>query len=155
MNMRKIKLGVKHRIFILIGALIGVVCFAGCAKSAYPQTTVTINDYQLVVDEAITDEQQTRGLAVKKQLAEDQGMLFMYDHEQPLAFWMKDMRFPIDIIWLDGQKRVVHIEQNLAPCLPNRDCPSYLPTENAQYVLETVAGFTQKHHVVIGQTVVW
>ena len=60
------------------------------------------------------------------------------------------MKFPIDIIWLDNDGKVVHIEQNLKPCVSVFICISYSPNTDSQYVLETVAGFTQRHNVSIG-----
>jgi uncharacterized membrane protein (UPF0127 family) len=65
---------------------------------------------------------------------------------------MKGMKFPIDIIWLDKDKKVVHIEPSLAPCTPFY-CPTYTPSQPAMYVLETVSGFAAKHHVTEGTLV--
>jgi uncharacterized membrane protein (UPF0127 family) len=55
------------------------------------------------------------------------------------------MKFPIDIIWLDDDGEVIHIEHSLQPC--GEECPTYGPDGNALYVLETVAGFAQEHNV--------
>jgi uncharacterized membrane protein (UPF0127 family) len=60
------------------------------------------------------------------------------------------MKFPIDIIWLDSDDKVVHIEHNLQPCVSVLICTSYTPNTDSQYVLETVAGFTQRYNVSIG-----
>lgn len=57
-----------------------------------------VNNYPLHVIEAPTSEQKSQGLAIKKNSSENQGMLFIYNHEQLLSFWMKNMKFPIDII---------------------------------------------------------
>ena len=83
-------------------------------------------------------------------MKEDEGMLFVYDRPSRQAFWMKDMKFPIDIIWLDVRGSVVHIEDGLKPCIPSLTCPTYSPDKEAQYVLETVAGFSKKHQLTIG-----
>jgi uncharacterized protein len=78
-------------------------------------------------------------------------MLFVFQKPAQYHFWMKDMKFPIDIIWLDDRGTVIHIEGRLQPCLPEFICPSYAPaSSNALYVLETVAGFSQKHNVKVG-----
>ena len=58
-----------------------------------------------------------KGLAVKDQLKENEAMFFVFDKPEKHSFWMKDMNFPIDIIWLDSTDKVVHIEQNLQPCV--------------------------------------
>ena len=78
-----------------------------------------------------------------------EAMLFPFETEGRHSFWMQGMKFPIDIIWLDSAKTVVHIEPQLEPCTP-LDCPSYQPDQNAMYVLETVAGFSEKWGVTEG-----
>jgi uncharacterized membrane protein (UPF0127 family) len=80
-------------------------------------------------------------------------MIFPYKEPKVLAFWMKDMKFPIDILWLDSGKRVVHIEKNLQPCNPFLPCPSFSPDTKAQYVLETVVGLSDRKGIKIGTQV--
>ena len=123
----------------------------------YLQVRVSVNNFNLTVDLAITDDQKAEGLAVKDYLNENEGMLFVYEQPSRQTFWMKDMKFPIDIIWLDANGTVVHIENTLQPCVSvlNSDvsilnCPLYTPHNGSQYVLETIAGFSQKHNVKIG-----
>jgi uncharacterized protein len=60
------------------------------------------------------------------------------------------MKFPIDIIWINSNKTVVHIEHNLQPCGYSLFCPTYKPGQDSLYVLETVGGFAEKHDVVQG-----
>jgi uncharacterized protein len=117
------------------------------------KVNVIINNFNLTAEVAITPEEQSKGLSIKENLQENEGMIFPYKAPKALAFWMKDMKFPIDILWLDGNKRVVHIEKNLQPCHPFLPCPSYSPDTKAQYVLETVAGFSDRKDVKIGTQV--
>jgi uncharacterized protein len=114
---------------------------------------IVVNGFEVLADVAITDEDQIKGLSIKDQMNENEGMLFVYDEPSQQSFWMKDMKFPIDIIWLNGTGSVIHIEENLRPCVSSLECPTFSPSENAQYVLETVAGFVQKHHLKIGTDV--
>jgi uncharacterized membrane protein (UPF0127 family) len=93
---------------------------------------------------AVTDEQRQQGLMFREKISEDQGMLFLFEEEAIHAFWMKNMKFPIDILWLDGQKKIVHIESSVPPCTAD-PCPSYIPQAPASYVLELKAGAAQKH----------
>lgn len=86
-------------------------------------------------------------------MKENEGMLFVYDGPSRQGFWMKDMKFPIDIIWLNGTGSIVHIEENLTPCISSLICPSYSPDKEAQYVLETVTGFSRRHQLEIGTDV--
>jgi uncharacterized membrane protein (UPF0127 family) len=88
---------------------------------------------------ALTDQERMQGLMFRTGLSEDQGMLFVFAEERIYPFWMKNMKFAIDIIWLDSQKRIVHIERSVPPC-KKEPCPSYSPDLSALYVLELRAG---------------
>ena len=92
---------------------------------------------------AVTDLERMQGLMFRESIAEDQGMLFIFKKEDIHSFWMKNMKFAIDIIWLDREKRIVHIEHRVPPCR-NEPCPSYAPDLPAQYVLELKAGMAEK-----------
>ncbi len=79
-------------------------------------------------------------------MGKGKGMLFLYTHRGQQAFWMKGMRFPIDIIWLDN-RRIVHIEHDVPP--PPRgtsdaDLPVYRPARPANAVLEIAAGIARE-----------
>ena len=121
----------------------------------YLQARVIVNSFELTADLAITDDQKAEGLAVKDHLKENEGMLFVSEQPSRQSFWMKDMKFPIDIIWLDSNGTVVHIEHNLQPCIMTFAfiCPSYIPDNDSHYVLETVAGFSKKHGIKVGTNV--
>ena len=123
------------------------------ATNGYRQVNVEVNGLILVADVAATDEQKTKGLAVKNSLAENEAMLFVFDNEAQHTFWMKNMKFPIDIIWIGSDKRVVHIEHNLQPCSSELLCPTYKPVADSLYVLETVAGFAERHGITKGTPV--
>jgi uncharacterized protein len=100
-----------------------------------------------------TQELMGKGLAVKNELKENESMLFVFDKPERHSFWMKDMKFAIDIIWLHSDGKIVHIEENLEPCPLVIICPSYTPNADSQYVLETVAGFTQRHNISLGTNI--
>lgn len=88
---------------------------------------------------AVTPEERAQGLMFRKKIEFDQGMLFIFDREDFYSFWMKNMFIPLDLIWLDREKRIVHIERCLPPC-EEEPCPSYPPKVPALYVLELKAG---------------
>ena len=123
------------------------------ADNKYLKAKVTVKGFELNADVPITSELMAKGLAVKNQLKENEAMLFIFEDSAKHSFWMKDMKFPIDIIWLDSDGKVVHIEQNLQPCVPVLICTSYSPDIDSQYVLETVAGFTQRYNVNVGTNI--
>jgi uncharacterized membrane protein (UPF0127 family) len=116
----------------------------------YNHTVVSIAGVNLITDIADTQDKKTKGLDVRDNMAEGQAMLFPFDIDYPHPFWMYGMKFPLDIIWLDNQKIVVHIEHSLQPCPNQFDCPTYKPGQNARYVLETVAGFSDRHGIKEG-----
>ena len=90
---------------------------------------------------ADTTEKRAKGLMYRDSLAKDRGMLFTFAEPQLWTFWMKNTRIPLDIIWMDGKKRIVHIEHNVPTCPRTDDgCPQYQPNDNALYVLELAAG---------------
>ena len=122
-------------------------------KDTYQQVYVTLNDQILIADISATDEQKRTGLTVKDTLAENEAMLFVFQNEAEHIFWMKDMKFPIDIIWIDSDKSVVDIEHNLPPCNAGLLCTTYMPDGASLYVLETVGGFAQKYGIVKGTPV--
>src|SRR5215204_475679 len=126
---------------------------ASSTDSKYLKAKVTVKGFELNADIPITSELKSKGLAVKNQLKENEAMLFVFEDSAKHPFWMKDMKFPIDIIWLDSNGKVVHIEQNLQPCVSVFVCPGYAPNADSQYVLETVAGFTQRHNISVGTNI--
>ena len=117
------------------------------SNNGYRQVNVTVNGVELVANVAVTNDQRSKGLSVKDTLGENEGMLFVFKEEREHSFWMKNMKFPIDIIWLDDYQEVVHVEHSLEPCIPDEFCPTHKPDRNSLYVLETVAGFAQKYNV--------
>lgn len=116
----------------------------------YLKAKVTVEGFVLNADIPVSNELMAKGLAVKNQLKENEAMLFVFDDPAEHSFWMKDMKFPIDIIWLNSDGKVVHIEKNLQPCVSVLICTSYSPNIDSQYVLETASNFTQRHNISVG-----
>lgn len=99
------------------------------------------------VERAVTGEQRMHGLSARGGLAKDTGMLFVFTNDDTYGFWMKDMRFPIDIIWLDASYTIVDMEERVEPAT----YPTvFYPSAPARYVLEVPAGFVQEHGLSIG-----
>ena len=100
----------------------------------------------IIAETAITDQERMRGLMYRDGINEDQGMLFVFREEGYHSFWMRNMRFAIDILWLDRQKRIVHIERRVPPC-KKEPCASYSSKLPAMYVLELKAGSADKRNL--------
>ncbi len=79
-----------------------------------------------------------RGLMFRENLDADQGMIFLFENSAPHSFWMKNTLLDLDIIWINENWEIVDI-QTVPPCR-TENCPSYIPAQNAQYVLEIGAG---------------
>ncbi|MCX6720480.1 MAG: DUF192 domain-containing protein [Candidatus Staskawiczbacteria bacterium] len=111
------------------------------------------------VELAKTGSERDRGLMYRKELDKDKGMLFIFDKEGIYPFWMKDTLIPLDMIWIDANKKAVFISQNVQPCLPaswagkTLICPSVIPTATAKYVLEINAGLCQQMGLKVGDLV--
>ncbi len=74
-------------------------------------SSVKIKDLIIHVDLAITPDQQAKGLSIKNTLNDNEGMLFLFNVPGEYSFWMKDMKFPLDIIWINSNHEIVHIEK--------------------------------------------
>ena len=98
---------------------------------------------------ASTPDEQQLGLGGRTSLPADEGMLFIFQTPGNYGFWMKDMLFPIDIIWLDDHFAITHIAANVAP---DTYPESFYPGEGSRYVLETNAGYSQKNNLSVGET---
>lgn len=100
---------------------------------------------------ADSDFETQRGLMDRKSMSDDESMLFLFEKEDRYAFWMKNMQFALDIIWIDGNRRIVDTAKNVPPC--KETCESIFPALTARYVLEVNAGWVEKHKIKIGDEV--
>ncbi len=98
---------------------------------------------------ADTPAARQRGLMGRPPLAEDEGMLFIFDDTQLRHFWMKDVSFPIEIIFISEDKEVISIEEAL-PCL-HEPCAIYSSGSPAMYVVEVHKDFSEKNNISEGE----
>ena len=121
--------------------------------SQYRNLTVTIDGYNISAFVADTDDKRSKGLSGVENMSGNQGMLFVFNNPSKQGFWMKEMMFPLDIIWLDSNNTVIHIEKKLQPCTSVLLCTVYSPSRDAKYVLETISGFTDLHSLNEGDKI--
>ena len=100
---------------------------------------------------ASTEPQREKGLMFRRVMPDDEGMLFVFDREQLLYFWMKNTYLPLDMLFLDSNRRVIGIVEGAIPF----DERPRGPGRPAMYVVEVTAGFVQKHHIEAGSVVSW
>ena len=101
------------------------------------------------VELATNDETRSQGLMYRDQLRPATGMLFLFPQDGHYPFWMKNTLIPLDMIWIDAEKRVAHVKFDVPPCKAD-PCPSYPPEVNARYVLEVAAGVAREHGLKAG-----
>jgi len=90
---------------------------------------------------ADTPQQRAEGLMYREHLDADRGMLFIFLQAQAWTFWMKNTKIPLDIIWMNEKKQIIHLEQNVPICTRTDDsCPQSRPNEGALFVLELAGG---------------
>jgi hypothetical protein len=112
---------------------------------------VLLPDSAAIRVELATDEAtRAQGLMYRDHLADDRGMLFFFPESGDYPFWMKNTLIPLDMIWIDDQRRIAHVASNVPPCKAD-PCPNYPPNAKAKYVLELAAGVAAKHHLANGQ----
>ena len=143
------------RIFLVL-VLLAAVSFAvfrlqaGIKSSLGYNASVEIAGGTYKVAVADTEQEREKGLGSVSKLPSDTGMLFVFDMPDKYGFWMKDTLIPLDMVWLDSDKRVVYIQKNV---LPESFPEVYMPSTPALYVLEFNSGFADKHKINIGDLI--
>jgi len=107
------------------------------------------NGTRVIVEVAANDESRAAGLMFRDRLDRDRGMLFLFPVTGHYPFWMKNTLIPLDMIWIDEGKRIVHIKNDVPPCRAD-PCPSYAPGVAARSVLEVAAGEAARNRLQVG-----
>lgn len=126
---------------------------ASLAAAAPAKTPLTLPSGRTIeVEVMVSDQDRATGLMFRPSLADDKGMLFVFERADFHGIWMKNCRFPIDIVWLDEDRRIVHVAEGAAPCKAD-PCPVYEPLRRAQYVIELNAGQARREGAAVGEAV--
>lgn len=132
-----------------IFSLIVVILF--CNSIYAQENKLCLKDLCINIEICDTSEKRIRGLMFREKLKDDQGMLFIFDQKTFPNIWMKNMRFALDIIWIDADKKIVDISQNALPC--QGDCKVFIPREKSKYALEVNSGLVDRNKIIIGDRV--
>jgi uncharacterized protein len=127
----------------LLLPLLMLFSLSACASGG-ARHWVELGGTRYKVELATTDETRARGLMFRDQMAEDHGMLFIHDRQELQAYWMKNTRLALDILYFDDQRRLVSQQRDVPPCSAGDRCPPYPSSGPARYVLELNAGQAQK-----------
>lgn len=115
-----------------------------------PEKVIKINDTEILVEIRDTPVERAQGLSGREVLEEGKGMLFIFDEPTVPGFWMKDMNFSIDIVWIDENRQIVGVEKNLAPeTYPQ----NFFPKDPVKYVLEIPAESVDKYKIATGTVI--
>lgn len=120
----------------------------GCASA--DESWVELAGQRYTVEIADDDAERARGLMFRDVLADDHGMLFIHERQEPQAYWMKNTRIALDILYFDDGLRLVSQQRGVPPCSAGNACPSYPSGVPARYVLELNAGEAARLDVADG-----
>ena len=147
--------------FLIIFVILIAVGFLGWAIFAkqksppsicgeYEQGLVEIGGKSMEMDISDTDCKRELGLSDRKSLLDSSGMIFVFEKTGNYGFWMKEMNFPIDMVWVGSDLKIVGIENSIAPeTFPKVFGQKYF----AKYVLELPSGFSEKNSITVGKEI--
>lgn len=125
-----------------------LITFSENQPPYYKKRSVTLGGVVITADIADSDVLRAQGLSGRAELAHGQGMLFIFDTLGTHGFWMKEMEFAIDLLWIDEHKVVIDYIKQFEP----KTYPKvYYPNKVALYVLELPSGFIDAHNIKIGE----
>lgn len=136
-------------LYISIAVAILVTAMLAVPPNAPKHSSVLIDGEVVLVTVADTKDTLAKGLSGNKGLLPNEGMLFIFPKPEFSGFWMKDMLFPIDIIWFDENSKIVDVWEN---AMPESYPQIHTPRSPSQFVLEVTAGFFLKHNLKIGDS---
>jgi hypothetical protein len=135
---------------LLVIIVFAMILYTKIGNKASTFIPVKIGNKTVNAEIADTFFKQMKGLMGRKSLPEGQGMLFVFDQPAVRKFWMLNTSIPLDMIWIDSNKKIIYIENNAQPCLIN--CTSYGPDKDAKYVLEVNGNYTTKNKISVGDS---
>lgn len=139
-------------IVLIIAVILLAITRAGNIASILPfgkAATAEIGGNKINLIVAKSDQDRIKGLSGRKNLAENEGMLFVFEKKDKHGFWMKGMLFPIDIIFIDDDT-VVYVVESAPSSAQSPNLTIYSPPEVVNYVLETNAGIAKKFNIKKG-----
>jgi uncharacterized membrane protein (UPF0127 family) len=100
---------------------------------------IELKGHTYTIEIAADDASRAHGLMDRTSMDADHGMLFVFDDDAPRAFWMKNTKIPLDILFFDAERKLVSVQYNVPPCQSD-PCPGYSSGAPARYVLELNGG---------------
>jgi uncharacterized protein len=141
-------------LLLMFVLMLGAGCGGGAGEPDFRLRRIKLPNGDTIFAEPVGNQgDMMRGLMFRNELKPNHGMLFLHQVETPQAYWMFQVRIPLDIIWIDRNRRIVEIVANAQPCMAAKsgECPNYGGTKPAQYVLEIAGGEVAKRGLAVGQ----
>lgn len=145
-------------VFLVLSLAMGSGCnYAGDEESilngleASSSVSFSSGD-KLLVAVADTMQERSTGLMNIRHLDENKGMLFIFEEDTAVKFWMKNTFLALDMIFIDENNTIMHIEHDVPPCVED-PCPKYGPDDPYRYVVEANAGYAAEHGIEVGMGV--
>lgn len=135
---------------ILITIFVLTILTAFFINNSNKDIIVKVNNTKYKTIVVNNDSSRTKGLSGRKSLPPDTVMLFVFYTSDKYGIWMKDMNFPIDIIWLDENKKIVKIKENVSP---NTFPETFFPPTPSLYIIEANAGFVDENSLLVGNSI--
>jgi uncharacterized membrane protein (UPF0127 family) len=143
------KLAIIVSILVIAGLAYYVAVALYSSSGGHLRTqTITVASTTIEAEIAETEKSRVTGLSGRPNLAQGKGMLFIFPNDGNWGIWMKDMQFPIDIVWIDATGAVIGVFSNVRP--ESYPDTFYPPGKTAKYVLELPAGYAILHGIVAG-----
>jgi uncharacterized membrane protein (UPF0127 family) len=137
------------RTLLAAAVLLSGATLQACAASG---PYVELNGHRYTIEIAADNASREHGLMDRTEMAADHGMLFVFDDELPRAFWMKNTKIPLDMLFFDGDQKLISIAHDVQPCVSD-PCPGYSSGAPARYVLELNAGESAKLGLTSGDPI--
>ena len=140
---------------LFLAVFLALVYLSQMKNSKLPEKkflVIGVPSVELKAELADTAEKRTLGLSGREKLGANEAMLFVFADSSIRQFWMKDIKFALDVIWIDENKKIVDITKN---ALPDSYPRTFSPLLPAKYVLELNAGFTDENKIEIGDRVIF
>lgn len=129
-------------------------------KTKTEKAAIKVGSTKIGIEIADTPFKKAKGLMFRESLGENEGMLFICKREHKPIIWMFGMRFSIDIVWIDKNRKVSDISENVRPCMLFKNAPICLlfcntrvPKKKIKYVLEVNSGFVKRHGIKVGSKI--
>jgi hypothetical protein len=133
----------------IVGVTVATLYYLNRIQAVTDKVNIKIGDQYIVADMARTEAEREKGLTGRDSIGLNEGMYFLFDEPGFHSFWMKDMKFPIDLIWiLDG--KIVGFEENMQPDIGQK---SYLPPKPIDRALELHSGRIGLLKVMVGDEI--